>query len=119
MSNFDDLKFRTERKVNELKDKFASKVRKGKDWVIMNKGVVLYLTPFVVGGLSTIIKVVGKRANLQKEESIKTLYCYDRSLGHYWRLKRDLSKKEWLIIDRRKRNGERLADILSELRVLK
>ena len=30
-----------------------------------------------------------------------------------------LSNKEWLEIDSRKRNGERLSDILSEMKVLK
>ena len=50
---------------------------------------------------------------------MKDLYCYDRSLGHYWRLRRELSNKEWLEIDQRKKNGERLADILDEMKVLK
>lgn len=102
-----------------LKDKVVSKLRDGKEWIIRNKDLVITFTPIVIGGLTTITKVVGKQINLRKQESIKNLYCYDRSLGHYWSLKRDLTNKEWIEIDRRKKNGERLADILSEFRVLK
>ena len=63
--------------------------------------------------------MVSKRINLRKQEVLKDLYCYDRSLGHYWRLRRELSNKEWLEIDQRKKNGERLSDILAEMKVLK
>lgn len=48
----------------------------------------------------------------------KHLYCYDRSLGHYWKLRRELTNEEWLEIDKRKKNGERLSDILDDMRVL-
>lgn len=105
-----------------LKDKINHKFEKTRYWIVANKEMILAYTPIVVGGLAVakdIVKVVGKRVNLRKEETIKELYCYDRSLGHYWRLKRDLSNKEWLDVDRRKKNGERLADILSEMKVLK
>ena len=108
-----------EDRFTEFKDKMSNKLREGKEWVIRNKEAVIVLAPVVIGGLTTITKVVGRRTNLNKQESIKNLYCYDRSLGHYWRLKRELSNKEWLEIDRRKRSGEKLADILEELRVLK
>ncbi len=53
------------------------------------------------------------------KEKVKDLYCYDRSVGHYWKLRRELSNKEWLEIDQREKNGERLSDILSEMKVLK
>ena len=56
---------------------------------------------------------------MKKEKDLKDLYCYDRSLGHYWTLRRRLTNAEWVEIDKRKNNGERLADILSELKVLK
>jgi hypothetical protein len=106
-------------KMRDFKDKFIFKLRKGRDWVVKNKDWLITLTPIIIGGVTSVAIVVGKRANLHKEEELKELYCYDRSLGHYWRLKRELSNKEWLEIDTRKKNGERLADILAELKVLK
>ena len=111
--------FEREQKRREFKEKIYVKIQNGKDWIIRNKETILILTPIAIKGLTTITKVVGKRSNLKKEEELKDLYCYDRSLGHYWRLRRELSNKEWLEIDQRKKNGERLADILDEMKVLK
>ena len=113
------IDFDKERRKQEFKEKLDAKIQDGKDWFIRNKECIVTLTPIVAGSLVAVVKVVGKRANLRKQESIKNLYCYDRSLGHYWRLRRELSNREWVEVDRRKRNGERLADILSEMRVLK
>lgn len=112
--------FRTkEEKRAEFKARLNEKIQNGKEWIIRNKETVITLTPVVVGSITTVAKVVGKRINLRKQESLKDLYCYDRSLGHYWRLRRELSNQEWLEVDRRKRHGEHLADILSDMRVLK
>lgn len=90
-----------------------------RDWYRQNRETILFLGPIVITGTTTLIRVVGKNVNLRKEKDLKTLYCYDRSLGHYWALRRQLTNREWIEIDRRKKNGERLADILSELKVLK
>lgn len=113
--DFEKLKER----IEEYKWKAKIKLQNGKEWVVRNKEAVILLTPVFIKGVTTVVKVVGKNVNLRKEESVKNLYCYDRSLGHYWALRRELSNREWIEIDRRKRNGERLADILAELRVLK
>lgn len=111
--------FRKESKRRELKEKARLKLQIGKEWFDRNKEALVTLVPIIVGGVATIVKVVGKRCNLNKEETLKDEYCYDRSLGHYWRLKRPLSNNEWLEIDRRKKEGERLSDILDDMRVLK
>lgn len=108
-----------ETKFQRFKREAKAKCEEIEDWFSRNKEAVLVLTPVVIGGVTTVVKVVGKRVNLHKEEAVKNLYCYDRSLGHYWRLCRELSNKEWLEIDQRKKNGERLSDILAELKVLK
>ena len=111
--------FKREAKKRAFKEKINTKIQNGKEWIMRNKEAVITITPVVIGGVTTIVKVVGKRNNLRKQETLKDLYCYDRSLGHYWRLRRELSNKEWLEIDQRKKNGERLSDILSEMKVLK
>lgn len=116
--NVIDFRSKSQKKA-EFKDAIKTKMQNGKDWLIRNKELLITFTPVVVGGLTTVTKVVGKHVNLNKEESVKNLYCYDRSLGHYWRLRRELSNKEWLEIDRRKKSGERMADILAEMKVLK
>ena len=111
--------FKKESKKRAIKNKINGWIQNGKEWFYRNKETVITLTPVVIAGVTTVVKVVGKRVNLGKQGDIKNLYCYDRSLGHYWRLRRELSNKEWLEIDRRKKDGERLADILSDMRVLK
>ena len=102
-----------------LKEKFASKIQNGKDWVVTNKYTIIKFAPVAISVLTLITKGVSKQILLRKQEGLKDLYCYDRSLGHYWRLRRNLTNKEWVEIDRRKQKGERLADILSEIKVLK
>lgn len=100
------------KKVDEIKNKTC-------DFVRGHKQEILIYGPIIVGAGGTLIKFLGKRVNLKKQEDLKDLYCYDRSLGHYWRLRRELSNREWLEIDTRKKNGERLSDILDEMKVLK
>ena len=106
-------------KKRAMKEKVRAKIQSTKEWVVRNKEAVITFTPVVIGGATKIVKVVGKQMNLRKEGQLKDLYCYDRSLGHYWRLRRELTNKEWLEIDKRKKNGERLSDILDEMKVLK
>lgn len=104
--------------VREFRSKVNKSFRDGKDWVIDNKEMIIY-NPIVVGIATPIIKAVSKNITLGKAKDLKELYCYDRSLGHYWSLRRELTNQEWLTVDRRKKCGERLADILADMRVLK
>lgn len=95
------------------------KVQSAKDFMSDNKEVLVIAIPAIIGLGKMVTKSINKTVNLRKEEHIKNEYCYDRSLGHYWELRRKLTNKEWLEIDRRKKNGEKLSDILKSLRVLK
>lgn len=97
------------------------KVNKAKWFVEDHKAqiaAVAAATPVVVGTIMQIARMVSRQDRLKKAKDLKELYCYDRSLGHYWKLRRELTNDEWLAIDARKRSGERLADILKELNVL-
>lgn len=102
-----------------FKRKLDTKWRETKRWASDNKEMLTLVVPVVIGVAATIVKVAGRHHNLAKQEAVKNLYCYDRSLGHYWSLRRELTNNEWLEIDRRKKNGERLSDILKELNVLR
>jgi len=91
------------------------------------------IVPIAIDALTITIKVVGKNADerilneslwrsltkQRNEENLRNLYCYDRSLDHYWKPHRELADDEWLEIDRRIKNGERFSDTLDELKVLK
>lgn len=90
-----------------------------KNFVDRNKEVLMVAVPVIGGMVTAGIKAVSKSANNRKTQHLKNEYCYDRSLGHYWELRRKLTNSEWVEIDKRKKNGERLADILDSLKVLK
>ena len=105
--SFED--FRKEQKKRERKEKLYNVVKKCTDWIRSNKEIAIGIGTFAVGAGGSMIK----------EKQLKNNYCYDRSLGHYWKLRRELTNEEWIAIDKRKRNGERLGDILAELKVLK
>ena len=108
-----------ETKAEKFKRQVKETLRDVKEFVIRNKETIVLAAPVVAGVVTVVVKTVGKSINLRKEERVKNLYCYDRSIGHYWALRRELSNHEWIEIDKRKMNGERMADILSELKVLR
>ncbi|BDE86942.1 hypothetical protein CE91St42_14000 [Oscillospiraceae bacterium] len=113
------IHFAKEEKRAELKEKALKKLHQASDWVRRYKYEIATYGPVVLAGTAAVVKTVGRRVNLRKEEALKNLYCYDRSLGHYWRLRRPLSNREWVSIERRRKHGERLADILDSMNVLK
>ena len=100
------------------KEQLKQELRKARVLVYNNKELVIGLASVLIPTITAVVKVGGKRINLRKEQKLKDCYCYDPSLGHYWKLKRKLSNREWTEIDRRKSDGERLAAILSDLNVL-
>lgn len=110
-------------KDGSLKEKtFAwikNRITDAKDIWENNKAEIVILAPVVIGAITAGVKTIGKQANLNKQEQIKEKYIYDTSMGHYWSLKRKLNNSEWLEIERRRRNGEVLGDILDSMRVLK
>ena len=103
----------------KLKRKATNAGRSVKDWYERNKFEIMIFGPLVIGTGTTIMKLVGKRINLRKEGELKTLFCYDRSLGHYWELNRPLKNYEWLDVEARRKAGENMGDILRSMRVLK
>lgn len=115
-----DIKvFAKEAKKRERLAKIQRKIDDVKDWTSNNKELLAAAIPAGAGLATVVMKTVKKHTQLKGEKDLKDLYCYDRSMGHYWKLRRKLTSSEWLVIDRRRKNGERLADILSDLRVLK
>lgn len=112
---FEDWKFNTKTKLHDAGQRFSK-------WTVDHvQEIVIWST---IGGTAAGLAAKGihdvvKTNQISKQEKLQNEYCYDRSLGHYWALKRTPSNQEWVEIDRRKRNGERLADILSDMRLLK
>ena len=110
--------FKRAAKWKEFKEGFKSKAKAVDQWLYKHKEIVITLVPVFVGATIKIVKMVSTNKNTKEQKDLHDLYCYDKSLGHYWRLSKPLTNSQWLEIDRRKKNGERLSDILNDLRVL-
>lgn len=106
--------FEKEMKRRQRREKIRRKINKVQSWANNNREAIL-----ILGAATASVKAVSRHVSQNNEKKLKENYCYDRSLGHYWKLRRELTNSEWVEIDRRKNNGERLADILEELKVLK
>lgn len=92
------------------------------EWVSRNKEGLAIAAPFVAVATKVLLKTIGgvhKSVNLRKEKELKELYCYDRSLGHYWKLRKPLNNRQWTRINERREHGETLANILKDMDVLK
>ena len=108
----------TSTKFDEVKKKVKKKVKKVKGFVTKYKDVIILVSPVILKGCFSLIKAGVKRSTVKKQEELQNLYVYDRSLGHYWKLSRELTSHEWREIERRKGAGEKLGDILSSMNVL-
>lgn len=106
-------------KQQQWKQELKAKVDKTEEWAHDNRELLIAGAPVMFATVKAVTKFTTKQINMKKQQSLKELYCYDRSLGHYWRLKRELTNFEWLEIESRKQRGEKLADILVSLKVLK
>jgi hypothetical protein len=84
-----------------------------------NKLLCWTCIPLLIKGGFDIWKSVNRHGNLELETKIKELFVYDNKLGHYWELRRKLTNDEWLMVQTRQKAGERIGDILDEMRVLK
>ena len=76
------------------------------------RDILLIVVPTVVGAAMTILKSLFKDAG--KDNRI-----YDNREGFYWELRRKLTNTERQAIARKRKNGEKLGDILEEMKVLK
>ena len=65
-----------EEKTAGFKDKVREKLQSARNWVEWHRNEIVTFTPVVIAGATTVIKVVGRRINLHKQETVKNLYCY-------------------------------------------
>lgn len=103
-----------------------AKIERSKEWWREN-GITV--AKIVIGGVACItpitIKIIGSvndvrtKRRLEQVERNKDFKIYDRSLGCYLNLKRKLNRNEIVTMNKRKQNGERIVDILDDLKILK
>lgn len=99
--------------INGTRDSF----KKAKDWVLENPQA----TVSIISSVALLLRasqsfVVSHR--LYSQQNRKDHTFYDRSSGHYWQLRRKLNNADRAVIDRRKKKGDDMFDILSDLGVI-
>ena len=106
-------------RVAQAKEVATEKTKQAISWCRDNPELALGIATTIVAGGKILVKQYNRDNGLRRQEEIKTKFYYDRSYGHYWPLKRKLTTREYMEIDRRKDSGEKLRDILDDMRVLK
>lgn len=117
-----DLKtMKVESKWRSFVTKAKHKMQQGMQWVRDNPesaGILATVGTAALGSGVKIAKSLVRTHNLRREQFNKERYIYDRSLGMYLRTKRPLRNKDYISINRRRKNGEKLSDILESMRIL-
>lgn len=112
-------------KVESKWHQFTSKVKKTATdaamWMANNPqltGIGITVATAAIGGAFKLGKGLVRTHNLRKETYNKERYIYDRSLGMYLHTKRPLRNKDYVMINQRRKNGEKLREILSSMNIL-
>ncbi len=114
--NFDD--FKREAKIRELKEKAKAGFDKTKQMVTEHPAESLALATTAIGTVIGLVRRADRKADLKKAEQLKERYIYDRSIGGYWKTRRKLSTNDMLEIERQKKLGRGLGEILRDMRLL-
>ena len=105
-------------KWEAFKVKAKQKYDEAKEWCGNHMELVVGVVPVLITGFFEVIKIASKADAREEEKELKELYIYDRSMGHYWKLRRRLTNAEYREIERRRAEGESMGEILEDMRVL-
>lgn len=117
----------TEEKKPSIKDKIKSAVDTGKEkvktgwkWCMDNKGDVLFALGVGAAAAKTVnsLKSGGKTAT-QREYEGRQFRVYDPHTGLYYKLRREMTNREKVELDRRSLKGETYGMILDDMGLLK
>ena len=114
-------------KVKNLAKKFWMKVQDACIWIVkmvklaiewcMNNQETFYVGVFAASCISSAVKKY-RKTKMEREMDFHRNNIYDRSMGHYWQLRRRLTSDEMRELEQRKYYGESMGDILESMKVL-
>lgn len=122
MKNWKEIKAEANAKWTGFTIRAKTKAREIYEWYRSNPEEAAALASIGIVSLTAVgrtAKYVDRKIALKKEQDLKDLYVYDRSLGIYHELRRKLKPSEVRQIDARRANGESMTQILSSMRLLK
>ena len=105
-------------KTEKVKRWFGEKATATKKFVKEHGREILVAAPAVIAGATGVYKTLKPTVYQQERKRIDHTY-YDPSTRLHWELKRKLTNKEREELDRRRRSGEAVGDILRSMRVAK
>ena len=110
--------FKREAKIRKIKAKVEEIKNKAVDFVTDHPTEALALATTLIGSAVGLARRADRKKDLREQQRLREEYIYDRSLGSYWKTRRKLSNSEKLEIERRRRQGESLGEILRSMRLL-
>lgn len=110
--------FKREAKIRKLKAKVEEIKNKAVDFVTDHPTEALALATTLIGSAVGLARRADRKKDIREQQRLREEYIYDRSLGSYWKTRRKLSNSEKLEIERRRRQGESLGEILRSMRLL-
>lgn len=115
-------KMKVESKVHELWRKACDGGRRALNYVNENKETVVIAATAVTSVLGAgkwVAKNITQHKRTKEIRDLKELHVYDRSTNAYLRLRRPLRNADWRKINERRQKGEKMADILDKMDLLK
>lgn len=110
--------FKREARIRKFKQKIEEAVDKYKDLVAEHPAESMALVTAAFGSLIGLARRYDRKKDLREQQRLRDEYIYDRSLGSYWRTRRKMTNGEKLEVERRRRQGESLGEILRDMRLL-
>lgn len=110
--------FKREAKIRKIKAKVEEIKNKAVDLITEHPTEALALATTLIGSAVGLARRADRKKDLREQQRLREEYIYDRSLGSYWKTRRKLSNSEKLEIERRRRQGESLGEILRSMRLL-
>ena len=116
MNDFRKINF--EIKKQKIKKWFSDRIENVKDFYYAHPNEAVAIGVGLIGGMGTVTKHMIRNHSRNEDKKLKDEYIYDRRHGHYIKLRRAPKQREWMEIDRRRDAGEKLNDIVRDMRLL-
>ena len=115
--------------MNKVMDYLKAKAEDTKDWLNMKmydvgqwakehpeQAATIGCT--AIGAIGIMLRRSNTKARIRREQRLRDLYIYDRSLDRYWILRRKPTVSEQLAMESMKKQGLGYGDILTRLKLL-
>ena len=103
---------------HQIKEKIVDGIEKTLDFVQENEEAILVTVPIVMT-LGTLVHNANVDYKMAQDRKRTTYTIWDPRHMHAWDLRRQLTNRERRELDRRVKNGENMADVLEDMRVLR